>query len=62
MGYYNIFLWVLEDNMKAREFYKKEGFVVSNKFLEDNIGGIELREIAYCYRQEECANNVAGEA
>lgn len=49
MGYDSIFLWVLEDNIRARKFYEKEGFVLSNKLLSDNIGGKELREIQYCY-------------
>lgn len=48
LGYHDIFLWVLEDNMRARVFYEKAGFLLGNKFLDDNIGGKVLREIQYC--------------
>ena len=49
-GYNNILLWVLEDNQRARRFYEKNGFTCSGDFLNDNIGGKELREIMYSYR------------
>ncbi len=49
-GYNEIFLWVLEENSPARRFYEKFGFVRSGAFLNDNIGGKELREIQYCYK------------
>ncbi len=49
MGYNNILLWVLEDNHRAIEFYGKNGFVRCDKYIDDNIGGKPLREIAYCY-------------
>lgn len=49
LGYHDIFLWVLEDNYRARKFYEKYGFKFINKYLNDNIGGKELREVAYCY-------------
>ncbi len=48
LGYHDIFLWVLEANTRARVFYEKAGFIFSNKFLVDNIGGQELREVQYC--------------
>lgn len=51
-GFYKILLWVLEDNYKARHFYERNGFVCSEVFLEDNIGGKELREILYCLEYE----------
>lgn len=47
MGFRNIFLWVLEDNIGARRFYEKQGFVPNGKYLDDNIGGKLLREIMY---------------
>ncbi len=47
MGYRNIFLWVLEDNIGARRFYERQGFVPNGKYLDDNIGGKLLREIMY---------------
>lgn len=49
-GYNEVFLWVLEENSHARRFYEKFGFVKSGEFLNDNIGGKDLREIQYCYR------------
>lgn len=49
LGYRDIFLWVLEENYRARKFYEKAGFVQSNYYLKDNIGGKEIREIQYQY-------------
>ncbi len=49
LGYRDVFLWVLEDNKRARAFYEKCGFVYSNTYLNDNIGGKELRELQYRY-------------
>lgn len=46
-GYSKILLWVLEDNYRARRFYEKNGFVRTDDYLDDNIGGKELREIMY---------------
>ena len=47
MGHEKILLWVLEDNIKARQFYEHIGFVNGGEVLDDNIGGKELREIMY---------------
>lgn len=47
LGYKKIILWVLEENMKARQFYEHLGFVNSGEVLDDNIGGKDVREIAY---------------
>ena len=46
-GFSKILLWVLEDNHRARSFYEKNGFICSQVFLEDNIGGKDLREVLY---------------
>ena len=46
-GYNKAFLWVLEDNVRARRFYEKNGFVCTDEVLNDNIGGKPLKEIAY---------------
>lgn len=51
-GFRDIFLWVLEDNIRARTFYENAGFLCDNKFLDDNIGGKTLREIQYFYHIE----------
>ena len=50
MGYRNIYLWVLEENLRARRFYEKEGFSGTDDYLYDNIGGKDVREIRYIYR------------
>ena len=52
LGFKNILLWVLEDNMNARKFYEKNGFVCSEKYLENYISGKNLREIMYIYHVE----------
>lgn len=46
-GFNNVLLWVLEENHSARNFYEKEGFACSKVFLNDNIGGKDLREVMY---------------
>lgn len=53
LGYQDIFLWVLEENSRARRFYEKAGFVQNNNFLVDNIGGKEVKEIPYCFHISE---------
>ena len=47
LGFQKILLWVLEDNHRARKFYEKNGFICSEEYLNDNIGGKELREVMY---------------
>ena len=47
LGFNDIFLWVLEDNLRARRFYEKMGFIPSENYLDDNIGGKELKEVRY---------------
>ena len=48
LGFQDIFLWVLEENLRARKFYEKAGFHFSGNSLNDSIGGKELRELQYC--------------
>lgn len=50
MGFNHIFLWVLEKNYRARKFYEKMGFTSSGEFLDDDIGGKQLREVQYLRR------------
>ena len=49
LGYEDVFLWVLEENERARRFYENFGFVPTDDFLDDNIGGRDLREVRYIY-------------
>lgn len=46
-GFDKILLWVLEDNHRARRFYEKNGLICSEVFLNDTIGGKNLREVLY---------------
>lgn len=50
LGYKDVFLWVLEENNRARQFYESQKFKISNKFNYINIGGKNLKEIAYIYK------------
>lgn len=49
MGFDDIFLWALEENVRARNFYEKCGFRESGECLLHNIGGKDLQEIQYRY-------------
>lgn len=51
-GYEDVFLWCLEKNIRARHFYEHFGFTLSDDFLDDNIGGENLREVRYIYRRK----------
>ena len=46
-GYPEIFLWVLEQNYRARQFYERFAFVKTEDVIEDEIGGRRVREIRY---------------
>lgn len=52
-GFTEVFLWVLEENVRARRFYEKNGFTCSEEYMDDNIGGKELREVRYTYLTED---------
>lgn len=47
LGYADIFLWVLEDNARARRFYERCGFAADGGWLTVDLGGKELREVRY---------------
>lgn len=51
LGYREILLWVLEDNNRARSFYEKHGFICTEDYMDDNIGGKPLREVMYIRRR-----------
>lgn len=46
-GFRKVLLWVLEDNYRARKFYERNGFIDSGVFMDDNIGGKDVREVLY---------------
>lgn len=49
LGFGHILLWVLEENMRARKFYERYGFIFQGECRSDNIGGKKLREVMYEY-------------
>lgn len=53
MGFSKMFLWVLEENQNARHFYEKCGFVQTERYLLSDIGGKVLKEVQYCYQDNE---------
>lgn len=50
MGYKKIFLWVLADNTRARCFYERFGFLRTDEYIDDTIGGKALQEVRYVYK------------
>lgn len=49
LGFADIFLWVLEENERARTFYRRCGFIQTEHDMRHEIGGKMLREIQYRY-------------
>ena len=47
LGYRRVFLWVLEENARARHFYEKMGFRPNGAEQWDDIGGRDLKELMY---------------
>ena len=50
LGFEDIFLWVLEENARARRFYERAGFAAAGESIECDIGGKTLRELRYVRR------------
>lgn len=46
-NYDKILLWVLEDNIRARKFYEKNGFNCTDELQVNEICGKEIREVMY---------------
>ena len=46
-SYKKLFLWVLEENNRARHFYERCGFLKAADVIEEKIGGKNVREIRY---------------
>ncbi len=55
LGFSDIYLWVLEENGRARRFYEKFGFQFSGIVIEDEIGGRKVREVQYRYHVDASA-------
>ncbi len=49
-GYDKLYLWVLEENKLARNFYKKHKFIPNGDEFIINIDGKELTELRYIYQ------------
>lgn len=47
LGFRDIFLWALAENQRARKFYEKNGFVLTEHCMEHVIGGKKLLEVQY---------------
>lgn len=66
MGFQDIFLYVLEENHRARRFYETFGFQPSGRSLQNDIGGKLLTELQYVWhadeitRREEIAKSLFG--
>ena len=52
LGFDELFLWVLDDNITAKNFYEHLGFVQTEDYLDDTIGGKELRAVRFIYRNK----------
>ena len=46
-GFSQIYLWVLEENQRARAFYEAMGFHANGDRITQNIGGKDLIEVRY---------------
>ena len=46
-GFSEQYLWVLEENRRARAFYEAKGFYANGEKTTHNIGGKELAKVKY---------------
>ena len=51
-GFQEIFLWVLEENNRARGLYERYGFLRAEDVVEEKIGGKNVREIRYVLKSD----------
>lgn len=49
-GYPKVYLWVLEENDRAKRFYESMGFRANGERIYQDIGGKELAEVRYVNR------------
>jgi ribosomal protein S18 acetylase RimI-like enzyme len=52
-GFRKVYLWVLEENRRARAFYEQAGFRPDGAKIPVNIGGKELTELRYLFQNPE---------
>ena len=52
-GFHDIYLWVLEDNHRARAFYERNGFYLSGDVNADNIGDRDVNEVRYVKKADD---------
>jgi len=46
-GFKDIYLWVLDENIRAQKFYEKNGFKKSSDTIQTTIEGKDLKEVRY---------------
>lgn len=46
-GYQNCYLWVLDENKNARQFYERNGFICNHDICYSEILGKQLTELRY---------------
>ncbi|WP_446786493.1 GNAT family N-acetyltransferase [Macellibacteroides fermentans] len=49
-GFENIYLWVLEENLQAQKFYRKNGFIKSEDKLSCEISGKNLFDLRFIHQ------------
>lgn len=52
-GYQELYLWVLEENDRARRFYEKNGFAWNGDRLKSEEGGRQVTDLRYVFRFQE---------
>lgn len=46
-GYERVFLWVLDRNLRARDFYERQGWRLAKPLKLEEIGGVQITEVRY---------------
>lgn len=46
-GFSKALLWVVESNVRARDFYERCGWILGKPFRVEEIGGIQVSEVRY---------------
>ncbi len=46
-GYQDVYLWTLEENIRALRFYEKHGFRRDGASMKIAVGGKDLTEVRY---------------